>query len=161
MNSPDTLTLDLVRDLTDAKTWQRGVTYFEEGRVVSTDCRGDWVHGKVAGTHRYRCKLRKDGAGFDFGCTCPVGGDGVLCKHVVATALAYLNDPEESSTTPHRKGTSQTTLADVQLYLHDLGTEALVEMVMDRLDEDDEWREALLIGQAARMSVQSSNRLPR
>ncbi|MEM9347501.1 MAG: DUF6880 family protein [Planctomycetota bacterium] len=144
MTSSGTLTLDLVRDLTDTKTWQRGLAYFEEGRVVSVEHRGGWVHGKVAGTHRYRCELREDDGGLDFACTCPVGCDGVLCKHVVATALAYLNDLEKSPTGSSRKGTGQTTLVDVQRYLQELGTESLVELVMDRLDEDDEWREVLL-----------------
>ena len=141
MTSPGTLTFDLVRDLTDAKTWQRGVAYFNEGRVLSTEYRGGWVHGKVAGSHRYRCKLRGSDAGLDFDCTCPVGCDGTLCKHVVAAALAYLNGPEES---PEDSSTGQTTLADVQRYLEGLGADALIELVMDHLDQDDEWREVLL-----------------
>ena len=84
--------------------------------------------------------------GLAFACDCPVGGDRVLCKHVVATALAYLDEYGPGRTQPDKaKGRkAETTLADVQHYLESLEAGALVELVMDRLDHDDDWRAALL-----------------
>jgi uncharacterized Zn finger protein len=146
MHTPGELTADLIRSAADTKTWQRGTGYHNDGRVVSVEQRNGWVHGKVAGSYRYRCKLRVADGDLAFACDCPVGGDHVLCKHVVATALTYLDRYGPSHTPPAKtKGRKvETTLADVQHYLESLEAGALVELVMDRLDQDDDWRAALL-----------------
>ena len=58
MLTPGELTADLIRSAADTKTWQRGVGYHNDDRVISVEQRNGWVHGKVAGSYRYRCKLR-------------------------------------------------------------------------------------------------------
>lgn len=142
----DDFSAELIREAADAKMWARGVGYFDEGRVLSVERRSGWVYGLVAGTVPYRCKLRVAGKGLSFDCDCPVGADGVLCKHVVATGLAYLNESDDQQTDADQPSSRKHTNPheDIQRYLEGLCPEALVQLVMERLDQDEDWREVLV-----------------
>ena len=81
-----------LKELADERSWERGTGYFTDKRVTSILEDRDVIVAKVLGTQSYRVTLhvvRKRLAGE---CTCPMGDDGVFCKHCVATGLAYLDD---------------------------------------------------------------------
>ena len=82
------LTLDLIQTLAGAESYARGLAYFHEGAVGLLAEDGHTVTATVQGTHRYRVSLSVDEEELEYDCTCPVGTDGLFCKHAVALALS-------------------------------------------------------------------------
>lgn len=79
-----------IRKLTDSRSWQRGVNYYEQGNVLSLFQDEGTVIAKVSGTRDYKVKLWTENGELDGSCTCPMGDTGVFCKHCVAVGLTYL-----------------------------------------------------------------------
>jgi hypothetical protein len=71
----------------------RGRDYYTGGAVRQRMRTDDGLETRVAGTHTYRVTVRETPGGLLAYCTCPYdwGGD---CKHIVATLLAWLHEPE-------------------------------------------------------------------
>jgi superfamily II DNA or RNA helicase len=74
-------------------TRDRGLAYFEEGRVRITRRTDEEIEASVRGSARYDVLLLMnldDGDRWQLGiaCTCPYASDGQACKHVWATILA-------------------------------------------------------------------------
>jgi len=92
----EVLTLAEVQSPADTKTFARGKAYSHDGAVSRLEERDGAVHASVRGTHRYRVELAVDDDGeLAYDCTCPVGDDGVFCKHTVAVALSWLENSGE------------------------------------------------------------------
>jgi hypothetical protein len=71
----------------------RGWNYYTSGAIRQRTRLDDGLEAHVAGTHVYRVTVRETSGGLWASCTCPYnwGGD---CKHVIATLLAWLHEPE-------------------------------------------------------------------
>jgi uncharacterized Zn finger protein len=54
------------------------------------------INARVAGGDEYAVQLWNEDGELGHSCTCPVGEDGVLCKHGVAAGLAWLADRNEA-----------------------------------------------------------------
>lgn len=139
-----------IRELTDSKSWDKGVKYHEQGNVVSIFEGDNAVTAKVSGTRDYRVKLWLEDGELGSSCTCPMGEAGVFCKHCVAAGLTYLEDAGGSSARKSSKSKSKepkqsVTLEDIHRYLSSQTMEVLVEMILDRLDDDDTLRERLMM----------------
>ncbi|MCJ7674538.1 MAG: SWIM zinc finger family protein, partial [Sedimentisphaerales bacterium] len=78
-----------LKELTDSRSWERGLDYHQQGRVISMLEDKNTLIAKVAGTHDYNVKLRVKDAELDGSCDCPMGDAGVFCKHCVAVGLTY------------------------------------------------------------------------
>src|SRR6266542_3504717 len=81
----------MIRRLADAQSYQRGLDYFSHGHVESLAETADGVRALVRGNQDYTVTLAADEGMLDYSCDCPVGSDGVFCKHCVAAAFAWLN----------------------------------------------------------------------
>ena len=68
------------------KTFNRGKTYFEEGRVLSAIMHKGKVVGEVLGTEKYFTRTTLDN--LDSDCTCPMKRN---CKHGAALLLQFLS----------------------------------------------------------------------
>src|SRR5512132_3639486 len=89
----EVLTLRMVRELADARTFARGEAYFHGGAVGLLDADDQEVRASVQGTQRYRVCLRVGvEEELEYECDCPVGDDGDFCKHAVAVALSWLEN---------------------------------------------------------------------
>ncbi len=78
------------------KSFQRGKAYYESGAVTSITQRGNTLQSEVEGNEPepYRVSLNFDEGGLtSTHCTCPYSFEG-WCKHIVATLLACLHQPE-------------------------------------------------------------------
>lgn len=150
-----------LRKLTDARSWERGLGYHQNGNVLSLFQDKDTIVGKVSGTRNYNVKLwLKDGQ-LDGTCNCPMGQAAVFCKHCVAVGLTYLQGgvdsaPADSSGRKNRKPRPAITLEDVREYLSQQQTDTLVEIIVDQMMEDDRLRERLII-ETARRSQKGPN----
>lgn len=81
-----------IRARCSEQSFERGRAYYHDGAVMGRVRTGSGLEARVAGTETYRVSIRLAG---DIGasCTCPYsyGGD---CKHIVATLLAWLHEPD-------------------------------------------------------------------
>jgi len=74
-------------------SFDRGWGYYTGGAVLQRTRLEDGIETRVAGTYTYQVTVRETPGGLWAFCTCPYdwGGD---CKHIVATLLAWLHEPE-------------------------------------------------------------------
>jgi len=100
-------------------SFERGWSYYTGGAVRQRTRLDDGIETRVAGTHTYRVTVREAPGRLITFCTCPYnwGGD---CKHIVATLLAWLHEPE-----------SFHAPADLQAALTARGKEELVAILTD------------------------------
>lgn len=144
----------LLRRLAGARAYARGEDYFEGGQVGAVAEHDGKITAKVQGTRTYRVALRRDGDEADYACTCPVGRDGMFCKHCVAVGLAWLD--QESGALPSKVATKKAkaqpriTLDDVRAWLMQQDKGALVDLLMEQAVEDDGLRRRLLMQAASR-----------
>jgi uncharacterized Zn finger protein len=109
--------MEKIRSLCTEGSFERGLRYFREGRVVRVEFLGDTIKAVVEGTHKYRVTIRLDDD-FKAQCNCPYDGGG-YCKHIVATLIAVSKNYEEISEKKKKEGDSINTILD-SLSLEDL-----------------------------------------
>ncbi|WP_051071649.1 SWIM zinc finger domain-containing protein [Azoarcus sp. KH32C] len=152
----DILTLELLDECADARTFSRGETYFRDGRVTTLEERDDVLQADVEGTHRYHVELYATDSGeLEFACDCPVGQDGGFCKHVVAVAMAWLASSGEgasdhSRTTPAER--AQTEDEQIAAYLATLDEVALRALLLEAVGRDELLRDKLVMAARANSS---------
>lgn len=94
-----------LRRYANAQSFARGKEYYESGSVGYLQQRGNTLQAEVEGSEAepYTVCLTFDEQGIaSADCTCPYGFDG-WCKHIVATALAALQEPESIEERPTLK----------------------------------------------------------
>jgi uncharacterized Zn finger protein len=106
-----TLDDDLIRAYAGETYYARGRAYHRQGAVVNLYIDGLAVNAIVAGTRRYRVHLDLTEDGLDAECSCPLGVEGLFCKHIVATALAWLDEAGEDAATAAGRHRSKPDLA--------------------------------------------------
>jgi uncharacterized Zn finger protein len=141
----DLLTPDLLKKLAGDRSYQRGEAYFRQGQVDSLAEYEGVLAAEVQGSESYQVEFSVDQGKLLYECDCPVGSDGIFCKHCVAVGLAWLNQPA----TQRKPETPTTTLKDVQQYLEQQDQSTLVRMILDRVMKDTDWREHLLMKTAS------------
>jgi uncharacterized Zn finger protein len=70
---------------------ERGQRYAAEGRVRAVDEDETTIAGTVAGSHDYEVRIWVEDDDLAYACDCPIGVDGEFCKHLVALAIAGLD----------------------------------------------------------------------
>ena len=140
-------TAPTVKELAGSRSYERGVSYYLDGRVEPSDCSGLALRARVRGTIPYTVKLWVDGGKPGWSCTCPAAEDGSFCKHCVAVALSL--DPDSSrqplaSLVPVRDAPPSRT-ADQELadFVGQLPRDRLAEIVLDQAATDWRLRERL------------------
>lgn len=152
----DVLTIAEVQSLADEKTFARGKAYFHEGAVSRLEQEEATVHAYVQGTHRYLVEL---GAGADgdltYECNCPVGDDGIFCKHAVAVALSWLENSgeevfrvDEAALAPTRRK-RKTHEQLIHEYVSTLPEATLRDLVLEAVERDKALRDKLLFAARA------------
>jgi len=81
--------------------YERGKLYFRQGRVRHLDTKYEpgkrgYAYAEVKGQRTYRVEMQWNILGEVYGeCTCPYAQRGLMCKHIVATALAVMEHEEK------------------------------------------------------------------
>ena len=110
-----------IRDLAGKAVYQRGLNYYNEGRVGELSISGTRITANVDGTQSYRVTLNHTVKIFDGSCNCPASDHFDFCKHCVAAALSYYYQTQiileltESSTAKDRVLPFLQTLTKPQL----------------------------------------------
>ena len=153
----DVLTLRSVRELAEARTYARGEAYFHDGAVGLLEADAFEVSAGVQGTQRYHVRLAVGtGDELEYECDCPVGDDGIFCKHAVAVALSWLeNAGEEVFRPPDREsGKSRrkrkTHAEQIREFVETLSESSLREWLVEAADRDRGLRDKLLLTAKAR-----------
>jgi uncharacterized Zn finger protein len=132
------LTRRSVHRLADAGSLERGADYAAQGRVHGLRHDGELVVAEVTGSRRYRVRLWADDGVLAHACTCPVGEEGLFCKHCVAVGMAWI-----AARAPAASGIP--SLADLRAHLSAQSREALVELLMEQATADERLRRRLLL----------------
>jgi uncharacterized Zn finger protein len=125
----------VIERLASSRSFGRGASYCEEGRVGPLRADAGRVSATVQGAADYAVQLRAGKDGLRFSCSCPVGGDGAFCKHCVAVALRWIRE----------QGLSAPTLDDAQTHLQTLPPASLVELLIEHAHEDERLARRLLL----------------
>ena len=153
----DVLTLRAIQELADTRTFARGNAYFHDGTVGLLDADEYEVRADVQGTQRYRVRLAAGSDGeLEYECDCPVGDDGIFCKHAVAVALSWLENAGEEVFEPSEKESAKprkkrkTQEEQIREYLETLSESALREWLIEAADRDRGIRDKLLFSAKAK-----------
>ncbi len=145
------LTLAEIQTNADTRTFERGMAYFHDGAVSRLEEHEGAVRASVRGTHRYRVELAVAGdGGLAYACNCPVGDQGVFCKHAVAVALAWLENSGEEvfhaeETAREKPRKKRKTYGEViREYVATLDKDALQELLLEAVELDRTLRDKLL-----------------
>lgn len=84
-----TLSESTIEALAGSKTYQRGLDYYNEGRVGRLDIQGTRIFAQVRGEQNYQVELQHTQKVFEGSCSCPASDHFDFCKHGVAAALSY------------------------------------------------------------------------
>lgn len=146
-----------LRHLAEGRSFERGAAYAATGRVKKLKVGDAETSAAVRGTREYRVRLWLEGGGPAFSCTCPVGEEGLFCKHCVAVGLILARgDPLPVGAGPVRP------TADPRSYLEGLEKGRLVDLVLEQAESDEFLRGRLLLeaakAQGARIDLQGYRR---
>ena len=153
------LTAEVIAKLVDEKTLARGADYFERGAVTLVDVLPSEVVAEVLGTDSYDVRIFVgDKSRLDYECNCPVGHEGVFCKHCVATALAWFGQGEvvaDDGTGRDQeqlkakksggKGRPHTQAEILQSFLQTKDAHELRDMLMEASQQSKPLRDKLLL----------------
>lgn len=135
---------DRIEEMADSLSWELGQTLAIGGHVGKLTVTKSSVRATVQGASSHQVKLWLDHDEPAFECSCPIGQKGRFCKHAVAVALvATVETPDTSQ--------QDDVVVDVRNYLESLEHQALVELLMERV-ANDEMFDAQLQMTAARTS---------
>ncbi|MGC9356736.1 MAG: SWIM zinc finger family protein, partial [Anaerolineae bacterium] len=90
------LTVQDVRNWTNPSYFQRGQSYYNQGRIYNPRRQGQLIKAQCQGSmpEPYRVEITLGAKGIVSGhCSCPVGSGG-HCKHSVALLLTWVHEPE-------------------------------------------------------------------
>jgi tetratricopeptide (TPR) repeat protein len=132
-----------LRQQAGPKVFTRGEEYHRDGQVDLLAVERDRVLARVLGSEDYRTVLRGRGKNIRGECSCPAFRDWGFCKHLVATALATNEVPDD--------GWEQkpSILDRIRAHLKQQGVDALVEMVVALAERDTDLFRRLEIAAAA------------
>lgn len=145
----DVLDADLLMELAGDRYFERGLGYFTQGRVQSMAQYEEQITAEVQGTESYQVHLWLNDDELMARCTCPLGVDGIFCKHCVAVGLAWIAEPPLYRPAGESPAKTGTTIEDVRAYLARQERDTLVRMILDKAMEDAHWREQLLMKAAS------------
>ncbi|MFO7650968.1 MAG: SWIM zinc finger family protein [bacterium] len=146
-NLTHVLTKVALRRLAYGRSYDRGERYFQQGRVQSLSEFGGRLVARVSGADDYRVELWAE-KGLAHSCTCPVGEDGLLCKHCVAAGLEWLDRREAGDALDSEDaGYEDEEMSRERLrgYLGGLDNRVLADLLMREAVRDPELAERLML----------------
>lgn len=133
------VTREALRRLAGQRSFERGEEYAEIGAVGALQWDETSVRAGVQGSDRYRVRLEASGEKLVGSCSCPVGHDGLFCKHCVAVGLVWLSRSSELA-----EGPAAPTRSELHRRLAALGAEALAGLLVEHALDDERLHARLL-----------------
>ncbi|MBK8326092.1 MAG: SWIM zinc finger family protein [Moraxellaceae bacterium] len=79
-----------LQEYADYRSFERGLSYFEQKQVSVISSNDNKISANVSGTRIYQTSLWGEGRYLESSCTCEAFDDNGFCKHCVAVGLAWL-----------------------------------------------------------------------
>lgn len=124
---------------------ERGIDYYQKGKIISVILRKEVIEGKVKGTTKYVQTIGVDESGEPVAtCSCPYNSSG-YCKHIVAVSMAAIDGHVEKIEGDAARNKIQINDRDFYLQ-HFLDSPAGFQeaFLMQAFSRKPEWREAFL-----------------
>ncbi|MHB8412077.1 MAG: DUF6880 family protein [Candidatus Acidiferrales bacterium] len=134
-----------LEELAGERAFERGADYFADGQVVGLKEENGTITARVRGTYYYRVKLWAEDEELASECNCPVGQDGVFCKHCVAAGLAWLDRRKQTGGVTRRQTKRDMSDEEIRAYLMAQDKTALIELLMGHADWDSDLRDRLAL----------------
>ena len=133
-----TLSESVIATLAGEAAYQRGLEYYNDGRVEQLNINGTQISASVKGQKQYRVSLNHTAKMFDGSCDCPASDNFDFCKHCVAVSLAYYYQTQTNLEMADA-GKADTVL----LYLNTFTKPQLIEELNTLIQQDqsvyDHW----------------------
>lgn len=123
---------EMLRGLAWGRSFERGQGCAADGRVKRLQVGDEGLSATVRGDRPYRVRLWLEHGAPRSSCTCPVGADGLFCKHCVAAGLAAFGADAGA-------GDAGTAPVEDELRRHLEGLEKarLVDLLLERAADDE------------------------
>src|SRR5215207_8637699 len=148
MRSPfaDILSPSVLLNLARERFFERGEDYYRRGAVHSLTEFEGILTARVIGTYEYPVKFwAEDDGRLRYSCSCPVGADGLFCKHCVAVGIAWLEEAV-GERQPEKKGMGHgLTMDEVRTFLEGQNKEVLVRLILEQAMEDERLQGRLMM----------------
>ena len=126
------------------RAFERGADYFADGYVVGLKQNNAAIQATVRGTYYYRVRLWAEADQLAARCNCPVGRDGVFCKHCVAVGLAWLDQRIQTGGVKRRQTRRGVTDEQIRAHLLSQDKSSLVKLLMHNAERDSDFRDRLV-----------------
>ncbi len=141
-----------IRELAGYRFFQRGVNYFNEGRVIDLKMHKGEIRASVRGTHKYSVRFRIKEKDLEYYCNCPVGSEYDFCKHCVAAGLEWISINSEREKENGISKKAGIKLSKVEKYLLGLDKKILVDLILEQASNDDRFNNRLVLKTAKQFS---------
>lgn len=120
------------------RAYERGVDYYEQGRVIQLTTSDGRTSAIVDGTRPYKVELRETTRALEGGCDCPASEGFDFCKHCVAVGLAL-----EARQAEFERLVAGGPDDRIKAYLNRQPQKSLVNIIVQSLAEQPELRDRL------------------
>jgi hypothetical protein len=84
----------MLKESCNHEVFKRGEVYYKNNKVNNRRKKDSKIYARVKGTRNYGVVIQNDGEKLTTYCSCPYYFDDKFCKHIVATGLAFIEEPE-------------------------------------------------------------------
>ena len=135
---------DEIRSLCTHQSFERGVNYYDQGRIQEFASNDGELTATVRGTHDYEVSITVSDDGIRTYCSCPYDYPGA-CKHIIAVLLAANErGPEQASSNDIHTAegtTNPSDATDVKTLVEDTPAEDLRMFLLGLVDDDHDIRD--------------------
>lgn len=136
-------TREEIRSLCTEQSFQRGVDYYEQGRILKLEVDGEEIEATVRGSHDYEVVVDAGRDPIYTYCSCPYDYAGD-CKHIVAILLAVEDreiDTESGDEAGGKSGRGPPGPTDIAELIERTTAEDLREFLLEVIEEDRDVRD--------------------
>lgn len=138
----DAPTRDDIRSLCTEQSFERGITYYDQDRILELDVDGREVTATVRGSSEYQVSAVIKDESIRTSCSCPYDYAGD-CKHIVAVLLAVEDQGTDLGTGKLGAPVSHSA-PDVETLVKETTADELRTFLLEILEDDREIRDRFL-----------------
>ncbi|MCZ6828886.1 MAG: hypothetical protein O7F73_04755 [Gammaproteobacteria bacterium] len=138
MSAAGNITDEKLIALAGEGAFERGLGYFEQGRVENWRKKGNTITAQVSGSELYQVTLTHTRQRLEGYCDCPASESFDFCKHCVATALQYRED--NSRQAKLEDGSAEQRIeAHLNTFSKQELSQQLLELILDDPEQRQQW----------------------
>lgn len=130
-----------IRALCTEQSFERGVTYWKQGRIQELDIDGSEIRATVRGSHDYDVSIDVAADSIRTHCSCPYDYAGD-CKHIVAVLLAVDDrDADTDTDSVDEPAEKLQKSVDVEALIEETTADELRTFLIDVIEDDRDLRD--------------------